>query len=95
MQYWLDKAVLGGLFGGWYVANIVFNLYNKQALLAFPQPLTMTTLQVRQAFTLLSMCLLRMALVPRWHRPVMTALGAAIRLPYFARCHCCLPLCLR
>lgn len=49
MQYWLDKAVLGGLFGGWYVANIVFNLYNKQALLAFPQPLTMTTLQVRGA----------------------------------------------
>lgn len=33
------------LFGGWYVANIVFNIYNKQTLVAFPQPLTLTTLQ--------------------------------------------------
>ncbi|GFH31913.1 TPT domain-containing protein, partial [Haematococcus lacustris] len=33
------------LFGGWYAANIVFNLYNKQALKAMPLPLTCTTIQ--------------------------------------------------
>ncbi|KAL6744940.1 phosphate/phosphoenolpyruvate translocator precursor [Haematococcus lacustris] len=37
--------VLGMLFGGWYAANIVFNLYNKQALKAMPLPLTCTTIQ--------------------------------------------------
>lgn len=45
LEYWIDKAVLGALFGGWYLANIVFNIYNKQALGALPQPMTMTVLQ--------------------------------------------------
>lgn len=42
---WIETAILGSLFAGWYVANIIFNLFNKQALGAFPNPLTMTVLQ--------------------------------------------------
>eukprot|EP00271_Cylindrocystis_brebissonii_P012834 TRINITY_DN32343_c0_g1_i1.p1 TRINITY_DN32343_c0_g1~~TRINITY_DN32343_c0_g1_i1.p1 ORF type:complete len:483 (+),score=85.23 TRINITY_DN32343_c0_g1_i1:180-1451(+) len=42
----LGKTVfLGGLFGAWYYFNIIFNVYNKQVLNAFPYPVTMTQLQ--------------------------------------------------
>ncbi|EIE22016.1 Tpt phosphate/phosphoenolpyruvate translocator [Coccomyxa subellipsoidea C-169] len=37
--------LLGGLFGGWYLFNIYFNLYNKQVLKVFPYPFTCTALQ--------------------------------------------------
>ncbi|CAK0747801.1 holo-[acyl-carrier-protein] synthase [Coccomyxa viridis] len=36
---------LGTLFGGWYLFNIYFNLYNKQVLKAYPYPFTCTALQ--------------------------------------------------
>jgi len=42
----LELALLGSLFAAWYISNIVFNIYNKQTLQAFPYPLTITTLQL-------------------------------------------------
>uniref|UniRef100_A0AAU8GRD6 Phosphoenolpyruvate-phosphate translocator 2 n=1 Tax=Anoectochilus roxburghii TaxID=569774 RepID=A0AAU8GRD6_9ASPA len=36
---------LGSLFGLWYLFNIYFNIYNKQVLKVFPNPLTITTCQ--------------------------------------------------
>ncbi|KAK9846393.1 hypothetical protein WJX81_002918 [Elliptochloris bilobata] len=36
---------MGGLFGGWYLFNIYFNLYNKQVLKVFHFPFTCTNLQ--------------------------------------------------
>lgn len=47
---------MGLLFGGWYLANIAFNIFNKQVLKEFPYPLTCTTLQfvVGSAIVLLS-----------------------------------------
>ncbi|KXZ55452.1 hypothetical protein GPECTOR_2g1001 [Gonium pectorale] len=41
----LSTLYLGSLFAGWYVANIAFNLYNKQVLKAFPFPVTVTEVQ--------------------------------------------------
>ena len=38
-------ALLGVLFAGWYAFNIVFNIYNKQVLKAFPYPLHCTMFQ--------------------------------------------------
>lgn len=38
-------ALLGFLFLGWYGANIVFNIYNKQVLKVFPFPVTCTLCQ--------------------------------------------------
>jgi len=38
-------ALLGVLFGGWYAFNIVFNIYNKQVLKAFPYPWHCTMFQ--------------------------------------------------
>ena len=38
-------VLLGALFAGWYGANIVFNIYNKQTLVAHPFPLTSTLCQ--------------------------------------------------
>lgn len=40
-----NTLVLGVLFGLWYLANIYFNIYNKQVLKSFGNPLTCTTLQ--------------------------------------------------
>jgi len=40
-----DTLYLGMLFGGWYLFNIWFNIYNKKALKAFPYPLTCTAIQ--------------------------------------------------
>ena len=37
--------VLGALFCGWYAFNIVFNIYNKQVLKAYPFPMTATLCQ--------------------------------------------------
>ena len=38
-------ALLGVLFAGWYAFNIVFNIYNKQVLKAFPYPVHCTMFQ--------------------------------------------------
>lgn len=38
-------ALLGVLFGGWYAFNIIFNIYNKQVLKAFPYPWHCTMFQ--------------------------------------------------
>lgn len=37
-----EGILLGTLFGTWYVFNIAFNIYNKQALQVFPYPATCT-----------------------------------------------------
>ncbi|KAI3684515.1 hypothetical protein L6452_33739 [Arctium lappa] len=39
-------AVLGLLFGIWYLFNIYFNIYNKQVLEVFPNPVTLTAVQL-------------------------------------------------
>jgi len=41
-----EGIVLGTLFGSWYVFNIAFNIYNKQALQVFPYPATCTAAHV-------------------------------------------------
>ncbi|CAK9137588.1 unnamed protein product [Ilex paraguariensis] len=40
-----DTLVLGSLFGLWYLFNIYFNIYNKQVLRVFPNPVTVTLVQ--------------------------------------------------
>ncbi|KAL0921414.1 hypothetical protein M5K25_008481 [Dendrobium thyrsiflorum] len=40
-----QTLLLGSLFGLWYLFNIYFNIYNKQVLKVFPNPLTITTCQ--------------------------------------------------
>ncbi|KAJ9568116.1 hypothetical protein OSB04_004082 [Centaurea solstitialis] len=40
-----ETIVLGSLFGLWYLFNIYFNIYNKQVLKVFPNPITVTTVQ--------------------------------------------------
>ncbi|PWA88001.1 triose phosphate/phosphoenolpyruvate translocator [Artemisia annua] len=42
----VDTVVLGLLFAVWYLANIYFNIYNKQVLQVFPHPLTITAAQL-------------------------------------------------
>ncbi|GAQ77706.1 phosphate/phosphate translocator [Klebsormidium nitens] len=37
---------LGALFGGWYLFNIYFNIYNKQVLKVFKFPITCTQVQL-------------------------------------------------
>ncbi|KAJ9559731.1 hypothetical protein OSB04_004891 [Centaurea solstitialis] len=41
-----ETAVLGLLFGIWYLFNIYFNIYNKQILQVFPNPVTLTAVQL-------------------------------------------------
>ncbi|KAK8933962.1 hypothetical protein KSP39_PZI015616 [Platanthera zijinensis] len=41
----VQTLLLGSLFGLWYLFNIYFNIYNKQVLKVFPNPLTITTCQ--------------------------------------------------
>ncbi|KAI7747422.1 hypothetical protein M8C21_014991, partial [Ambrosia artemisiifolia] len=41
-----ETLVLGLLFGLWYLFNIYFNIYNKQVLGVFPNPVTMTAVQL-------------------------------------------------
>ncbi|KAI7736591.1 hypothetical protein M8C21_028070 [Ambrosia artemisiifolia] len=41
----METLVLGSLFGLWYLFNIYFNIYNKQVLKVFPNPITVTTVQ--------------------------------------------------
>lgn len=38
----VPTLVLGTLFAGWYASNIAFNIFNKQALLVFPNAATIT-----------------------------------------------------
>lgn len=40
-----DTALLAGLFGTWYMANILFNIWNKQVLNVTALPITCTLLQ--------------------------------------------------
>ncbi|XP_071733342.1 triose phosphate/phosphate translocator, non-green plastid, chloroplastic-like [Rutidosis leptorrhynchoides] len=42
----METAVLGLLFGLWYLFNIYFNIYNKQVLEVFPYPVTLTAVQL-------------------------------------------------
>jgi len=42
---WRRTAFLGLLFAGWYSANVIFNIYNKTVLKAYPCPITCTCLQ--------------------------------------------------
>ncbi|XP_076920859.1 triose phosphate/phosphate translocator, non-green plastid, chloroplastic-like [Bidens hawaiensis] len=41
-----ETLVLGLLFGLWYLFNIYFNIYNKQVLEVFPNPVTLTAVQL-------------------------------------------------
>ncbi|KAI3512905.1 hypothetical protein L1887_20227 [Cichorium endivia] len=41
-----QTVVLGLLFGVWYLFNIYFNIYNKQVLEVFPNPVTLTAVQL-------------------------------------------------
>lgn len=41
----LKTLVLGGLFLGWYLFNIFFNIYNKQVLKVYAFPITCTNIQ--------------------------------------------------
>ncbi|MFS7910820.1 putative triose phosphate/phosphoenolpyruvate translocator, sugar phosphate transporter [Helianthus anomalus] len=41
-----ELLVPGVLFGLWYLFNIYFNIYNKQVLEVFPNPVTMTAVQL-------------------------------------------------
>ncbi|KAL4559720.1 hypothetical protein LXL04_031865 [Taraxacum kok-saghyz] len=41
-----ETVVLGLLFGAWYLFNIYFNIYNKQVLEVFPNPITLTAVQL-------------------------------------------------
>ncbi|KAL4582460.1 hypothetical protein LXL04_007010 [Taraxacum kok-saghyz] len=41
-----ETVVLGLLFGAWYLFNIYFNIYNKQVLEVFPNPITLTAIQL-------------------------------------------------
>ncbi|CAM8972327.1 unnamed protein product [Rhodiola kirilowii] len=40
-----QTLALGSLFGLWYLFNIYFNIYNKQVLKVFPNPVTVTLIQ--------------------------------------------------
>lgn len=50
----LSTLVLLGLFGMWYWSNAAFNVLNKQALRAFPYPLTITCVQFAVATVLMA-----------------------------------------
>nr|XP_043637573.1 triose phosphate/phosphate translocator, non-green plastid, chloroplastic-like [Erigeron canadensis] len=41
-----ETVVLGLLFAVWYLFNIYFNIYNKQVLEVFPNPITLTAVQL-------------------------------------------------
>ncbi|CAM8910825.1 unnamed protein product [Rhodiola kirilowii] len=41
----MQTLTLGSLFGLWYLFNIYFNIYNKQVLKVFPNPVTITLIQ--------------------------------------------------
>uniref|UniRef100_A0A7N0U1J0 Sugar phosphate transporter domain-containing protein n=1 Tax=Kalanchoe fedtschenkoi TaxID=63787 RepID=A0A7N0U1J0_KALFE len=41
----MQTLTLGSLFGLWYLFNIYFNIYNKQVLKVFPNPVTVTLIQ--------------------------------------------------
>lgn len=61
----LSTAVLLSLFGIWYWSNAAFNVLNKQALHAFPFPLTITCVQFAVASVVMaSTWLLRLKKAP-------------------------------
>mmetsp|Transcript_31991 Transcript_31991/g.38711 ORF Transcript_31991/g.38711 Transcript_31991/m.38711 type:complete len:403 (-) Transcript_31991:633-1841(-) len=49
---WGETLYLGALFGGWYLFNIWFNIYNKQVLKVFPYPWTCTLMQFAIGITI-------------------------------------------
>ena len=61
-----DTAYLGLLFGLWYAANILFNIWNKQVLKAYTFPVTGTFVQFGVGLVLAStMWLLRLKKAPQ------------------------------
>ncbi|KAL7615941.1 hypothetical protein Lser_V15G01034 [Lactuca serriola] len=48
-----ETLVLGLLFGVWYLFNIYFNIYNKQVLEVFPNPVTLTAVQLAVGTTII------------------------------------------
>ena len=61
-----DTAYLGMLFGLWYAANILFNIWNKQVLKAYTFPVTGTFVQFGVGLVLASsMWLLRLKKAPQ------------------------------
>jgi len=72
----METLVLGALFGGWYLSNIVFNIYNKQVLKVFPFPLTCTTVQFMVGGAL-AIAFWTLGLVKRPKVSMQTLLGIA------------------
>ncbi|CAL9064719.1 unnamed protein product [Musa banksii] len=75
----LQTLQLGSLFGLWYLFNIYFNIYNKQArvLKGFTFPLTITTVQ----FAVGTFLVLFMWTTNLYKRPKISASQLAVILP--------------
>ncbi|CAL9072969.1 unnamed protein product [Musa textilis] len=75
----LQMLQLGSLFGLWYLFNIYFNIYNKQArvLKVFTFPLTITTVQ----FAVGTFLVLFMWTTNLYKRPKISASQLAVILP--------------
>lgn len=71
------RCVLASLFALWYGFNVVFNVYNKKALLAYPSPMWMTTSQ----FAIGSSLALCMWAVGAHPRPTVTLESIRAVLP--------------
>ncbi|KAJ8771798.1 hypothetical protein K2173_026975 [Erythroxylum novogranatense] len=69
--------VLGLLFGLWYLFNIYFNIYNKQVLKVFPNPVTVTAVQ----FAVGTVLVVFMWTFNLYKRPKITGAQLAAILP--------------
>uniref|UniRef100_A0A2P2MAC4 Sugar phosphate transporter domain-containing protein n=2 Tax=Rhizophora mucronata TaxID=61149 RepID=A0A2P2MAC4_RHIMU len=69
--------VLGSLFGLWYLFNIYFNIYNKQVLKAFPNPVTVSVGQ----FAVGSVIVTFMWALNLYKRPKITGAQLAAIVP--------------
>ncbi|XP_065875549.1 triose phosphate/phosphate translocator, non-green plastid, chloroplastic-like [Euphorbia lathyris] len=68
---------LGLLFGLWYLFNIYFNIYNKQVLKVFPNPVTITLIQFAVGTVLVSF----MWIFNLYKRPKISGAQLAAILP--------------
>ncbi|WCJ36084.1 Phosphoenolpyruvate/phosphate translocator 1 chloroplastic [Euphorbia peplus] len=68
---------LGLLFGLWYLFNIYFNIYNKQVLKVFPNPVTITLIQFAVGTVLVSV----MWILNLYKRPKLSGAQLAAILP--------------
>ncbi|XP_020571792.1 phosphoenolpyruvate/phosphate translocator 2, chloroplastic [Phalaenopsis equestris] len=73
----VQTLLLGSLFGLWYLFNIYFNIYNKQVLKVFPNPLTITTCQ----FLIGTVLVLFMWTTTLYRRPKITSSQLVAILP--------------